>query len=112
MGNYLFHKFINPIDRAIDGFNKSETKWADKLHKWVIQYPFDVTVLYAHNTSLGKFQKEVLVGMFIVYFKLYWGTPVKTEEEYNENPSALSYKHYLSGIVQSRLKKESKQFQI
>jgi hypothetical protein len=51
---------------------------------------------------------RVVIGMFIVHFKLFKGTLMMTEGEFNNRFLDLEvqdYKHYLSDRVKSRMKK-------
>jgi hypothetical protein len=65
-------------------------------------------ILSGLTETLNKFQQRVVIGMFLVYFKI--GNPLMTEQEFElKRKESLTetqdYKHYLSDIVKSRLKK-------
>ena len=72
---------------------------------YLVDLPFKKIWQFLNTTQLGKFQRRVVAGMFLVYFDLYKVKPLMTEIEWNENPTyANTYKHYLSDTVKDWLK--------
>jgi|SRR5450759_1149375 len=66
----------------------------------------DIIAFLTSSTTLNKFQKNVVVGMILVHFKLYKGKPLLQKEEFdNKDRDTQDYKHYLNDIVKSRVKK-------
>lgn len=101
----LFFEYVcNAIQKMqlkLERLLNSESPIFKSMEKDIL---FHSIISHFAETSLNEFQQRVVIGMFIVHFKL--GKPVKTEKEWNEKETeSQDYPHYLSDIVKSRLKK-------
>jgi hypothetical protein len=57
------------------------------------------------TTSLKDHTIRILIGRFLLHFKIVYYFPIRTEDEWNANPtSSQSYNHHLSERVRSLLK--------
>ena len=114
----LFNYFLIQIKKIHSEFDKTLNSEDDFLNRMGKQSAFLKTVVYCDETSLGPFQKKVVIGMFLVHFRLYKGKPLLTEPGFKTKQSEgellgyPSYKHYLVEIVENRLKKYSSDLSI
>jgi hypothetical protein len=99
---YYFYPQIKRIELLRSKTLSSQNK---EIAKWLVDLPLRRIWLFFNRTTLGKFQQRVVTGLLLVHFKLFKNRPIITAEEWKENPTqAISYKHYLSDIVKTRLK--------
>lgn len=109
----LFDYFLTQINKIHVQFDNTISSQDDYLSRWSKQSAFLKTMIYLSGTSLGPFQRKVVIGMVLVHFRLYKGKPLLTESEFKtkqvegELLGYDSYKHYLVEIVENRLKKYS-----
>ena len=115
MYNYdeILKNFVITAKRVFQKYKTYSKSDFKLLHHLEIQRPFLSIERFTSNTTLGPFQKRVVIGMFLVYFRLWIDKPIMTETEYFKNPtSAISYLHYLSDIAEAYQKKYSGDFSI
>jgi hypothetical protein len=107
MANHpLFEHYFSPQLKKIRLLHREILESQSKEVKfYMVDLPFSKIWIFLNTTDLGEFQKRVVAGMFLVYFKLYKVKSIMKEIEWKENPTyATTYKHYLSDIVKTWLK--------
>jgi hypothetical protein len=109
----LFDYFLTQIQKIQ---SELENKIDDQNHylpAWSKINALLKTDRYISGTSLGPFQKNVVIGMFLFHFKFYKGEQLLTQIEFKtkqDNGELLgydSYKHYLAEKAERCLKKFS-----
>jgi hypothetical protein len=95
-------RFRKKLDNVI---NSKRSAFKSGLLDSLLLY---LILFFRLNAKLSKFQMRVVIGMFIVHFKVFKGKLIMTEDEFNISSLDLEvqdYKHYLSERVKSRMKK-------
>jgi hypothetical protein len=78
----------------------------------------DGDIFYLNNiletkTKLSEFPRQVVIGLFLVYFEVIKRKHLYSSEEWsNISDSNKDYKHYLAKIAKSRLKAIHKRFKV
>jgi hypothetical protein len=108
----FFKYFSLPIQRAIKKIERLVNSEKEKMKSVLMNFVFlDVYMYLRRNNSLSKFKIYVILGLFLVHFKVYKGKALLTEKEYKpEDYEAQDYEHYLYDRVKSRLKNFSNRF--
>lgn len=106
--NYLF-KTREKLTEKISLLNKEVNTRKAKSGQPIIHI-----LRFFDRQSMVSNKKHIAIGRFLVYFKLFRKTPLKTETEWKKNPNdaAQDYKHYLSDYVRSLIKDFSPDYKI
>jgi len=89
-------------------FKETLSSELEYLHALNERALFGMIIMYFNGTSLNDFNKNIVIGKFLIYFNLFEEKPIKTEIEWNDDPTDdQDYKHYLRSIVSSRRRKYS-----
>ncbi len=106
----VFSKFKDYCenDKRVD-HHLSYQRPAQRIYRYFSRSEFEE--IYGDLTPLGPWARRVVIGMFLQYFQLWENTPIKSEEEWNENKTSdLTYRHYLVSVVKSHEKKVREDF--
>jgi hypothetical protein len=109
----LFDYFLNQIQKIHSEIEKKIDDQDHYLPAWSKINALLKTDFYISDTSLGPFQKNVVIGMFLFHFRLDRGKPLlsqlefKSKQEKGEFLGYDSYKHYLAEAAERRLEKFS-----
>jgi len=104
----VFKFFVNSLQIAK---KEIEREWNKTWDGDEIFYDYFIKAAsyYSPYKPKGNFQRYVILGMFIVHFKLYKSKELRSKEEWKQNPTSdISYRHYLRNIARTRLKKHPK----
>lgn len=95
--------FKDPIRMIKRNFKETLEDELVFLHGLTIRSLFSRIIFYFEGTNLNKMQTNNAIFDYIQYFKI--GGPVKTEDDWNKNPTEdQTYRHYKNGIIKNRKK--------
>lgn len=107
---HIINKQLKKIRTEIKEQKSRDKKYIEK--RILLQSVFFKLIAYFSQTNLNQYDKHVVIGMFLVHFKLWpYTKPYQNESEFNNNPStaAETWAEYLFNITKTRLKKYSSQ---
>lgn len=112
--NY-FKYFIPTIQLMKHHYKKFLPNSIEKDREWLLDGDiFNMYNILNENTSLRPTERNFVIGLFLIHFKIYKRKVLKSsQDDLDENPTSdQDFNHYLAKIVKSRLVTILKRFTV